>query len=107
MRGTRFVDGGTLADWGVLVVADQRAAPQQNVERFLVSLCRMAQQVGLNVMNDRPPIVTADPRGRDLEERFAQLRDRVGNMRFVLVVVPGGTDIYCTLNFVFYHSVLG
>jgi len=99
LRDLVFQNGANISCWGVLVIADQRDAPLQGVQRFVGELVNMSTRTGLSVEHKQPPIVYANSEGRDLKVKMRELYDQVqrttnGPLKFVLCMTKGSKDVY-------------
>lgn len=105
MRDRRFVSGGILEYWGVLIVGPERFAPQMKVENFISGLLDMGRRTGLNVVHREPAYMRCERGGDDIASSLRALNDRVqqmfnGAMRFCICVVGGDTDTYARIKLI-------
>ncbi|GLD98460.1 hypothetical protein PINS_up007157 [Pythium insidiosum] len=90
LRDRTFVFGAKLSNWGVVVEPGAHVDKRQ-MENFIQAFCRSARDCGMQVINDRPPIIEPD-RGQGIEElmhRCVQDMDRrsdLGPPQLIMVI---------------------
>ena len=62
LRDKRIPIGKTLHSWSVIVFGTEREFRRDTVSNFITEFCRSAQSTGMNVTNDKPPILYRDSR---------------------------------------------
>jgi eukaryotic translation initiation factor 2C len=100
MRDRVFINGGTLNDWAVLVVGDQRFASEDKVKNFVSELVRMGRNTGVNVTHGTPTITYCGTRPNDIDQTMKQIhQNKGGRIQLMLCIVRGDTPTYASIKF--------
>ncbi|TYZ59295.1 hypothetical protein PybrP1_006571 [[Pythium] brassicae (nom. inval.)] len=98
LKDRTFVDGAVLRNWGVVVHAN---VSESDVQRFVRTLCNIAQLRGINIENRQPPITHQDHhRGAQVEDlmltcvRGLEQQRSLGPPQLVVVIMRGRSVLY-------------
>ncbi|CAG8640305.1 9527_t:CDS:10, partial [Ambispora leptoticha] len=102
LRDKKVAAGTTLGSWSVLVFGPSHEIPETNVKHFLRELITTCQDTGMNIPNNNPPIMYANPQG-DIEVALKNAWLNAGNLakappQLILCILPNtGVPLYAEI----------